>query len=701
MLPIHIAIAPDSSDALDSAELARVSAAIQRQVTRDFTPRWNISATVDAFPRLDQVPLGYWPVILTRRVLADDEGFHLTVNREPFAVVEARSGWSITASHEILEMLVDPTGTRTILGPLPELGSWASESSTRVEYLVEICDPCQSAKLAYTVNDVLVSDFVTPEYFASGGGTSVSTYSVGGNITKPRSLASGGSMTWTDRTRGKIVHVRRDETGTYYPVEYEIDPNERRPLRARIHGLATRRAHLAQVSRSEQTRKATHGRHAAGSAMRERASMFLGELASLEDRGHMTYVPPSDADVLRKITGALEHRAALGPDLTTFLEQAKDELMAASTSAKKEDWALSVVRSMVRARPVILTARDVPGMAEYDHDDLGWGETLYEYEKCDKVDFPACPPSPGLPELVHVVSDDAVIAIAGDWGTHNEASARIGKQMLALRPTQTIHLGDVYYAGTEDEERQFVRDWPAGSAGSFALNSNHEMYSGGLAYFSVALQSDKFACQTYSYFALSSSRWLFIGLDSAYNATRLGKAPYDVGHLYENFDTDPQVNWLKRVLRSSYAKCPDQITNKKICVLTHHHALEPDGTETPLMGEMIEALGRAPDLWYWGHVHGAAAYAPRTKRKVELLGRLVGHGGVPYISDFSEANDDTAKITWAERSDGESAGGNGFVALRLNPDWIDEQFYGESGGPPLFSNRIASPKGEPIDGGSE
>ena len=42
-------------------------------------------------------------------------------------------------SHEVLEMAVDPQGTLT----------WAENSlksgQGRVEYLVEVCDPCQAA----------------------------------------------------------------------------------------------------------------------------------------------------------------------------------------------------------------------------------------------------------------------------------------------------------------------------------------------------------------------------------------------------------------------------------------------------------------------------------------------------------------------------------------------------------------------------
>ena len=44
--------------------LALASAALQKQVGRDFGPMWNIQASVDTFERLDQVPLGYWSVVI-------------------------------------------------------------------------------------------------------------------------------------------------------------------------------------------------------------------------------------------------------------------------------------------------------------------------------------------------------------------------------------------------------------------------------------------------------------------------------------------------------------------------------------------------------------------------------------------------------------------------------------------------------------
>src|SRR3954469_4761890 len=101
---VHVALVPETANSVDPAELARVAAAVQRQISRDFGPIWGIDATVDAFPALELVPLGYWPVLITNRDLGDREGFHLTIERDRSAIAEALPGWSLPASHEILEM---------------------------------------------------------------------------------------------------------------------------------------------------------------------------------------------------------------------------------------------------------------------------------------------------------------------------------------------------------------------------------------------------------------------------------------------------------------------------------------------------------------------------------------------------------------------------------------------------------------------
>ena len=183
----QVALVPDGVD-IDLTEIVRVSAAVQKQVTRDFSPIWDIKATVDGFATLDQIPLGYWPVMIMQDVQGA-AGFHQDKNGQPFAVVEAGDSWSLTASHEVLEMLADPFGNRVVAGPSPK------PDQGRVEFLVEVCDPSEDQEFAYTVNDVLVSDFYTPHYFEPVSQDGV-RYSFNGKVTKPREVPRGGYLSW-------------------------------------------------------------------------------------------------------------------------------------------------------------------------------------------------------------------------------------------------------------------------------------------------------------------------------------------------------------------------------------------------------------------------------------------------------------------------------------------------------------------------
>jgi hypothetical protein len=51
----HVAIVSIAPE-VPTRDLLLVAAAVQKQVTRDFTPLWGIAATVDAFEDLASVP---------------------------------------------------------------------------------------------------------------------------------------------------------------------------------------------------------------------------------------------------------------------------------------------------------------------------------------------------------------------------------------------------------------------------------------------------------------------------------------------------------------------------------------------------------------------------------------------------------------------------------------------------------------------
>src|SRR3954447_22921751 len=176
----------------DPSDVAVVAAALQKQATRDFGPVWDVQATVDAFPRLEDVPVGYWPMIIRDDIgQPGAAGVHLDKDGQPFALITMSDSWSLTASHEMLEMLADPFGNRVIAGRSPKRGQG------RVEFLVEVCDPSEGAEFGYTVNDVLVSDFYTPRYFDPAFDTQA-RYSFTGAVTKPRQVLRGGYLSWHD-----------------------------------------------------------------------------------------------------------------------------------------------------------------------------------------------------------------------------------------------------------------------------------------------------------------------------------------------------------------------------------------------------------------------------------------------------------------------------------------------------------------------
>jgi len=170
----------------------RTAAALQKQVTRDYTPIWNVKATVSAYAALDDVPNGYWPVIVRDDIhTAGAAGVHQDKNGQPYALVEASDSWSLTASHETLEMLTDPFGNRLVSGRSPKRGQG------RVEFLVEVGDPCEDAAFAYTANGITVTDFITPAFFDPVHSPSTQ-YSFTGAVKKPRQVLKGGYLSWHD-----------------------------------------------------------------------------------------------------------------------------------------------------------------------------------------------------------------------------------------------------------------------------------------------------------------------------------------------------------------------------------------------------------------------------------------------------------------------------------------------------------------------
>ncbi|MEO8768481.1 MAG: hypothetical protein ABI402_00285 [Ferruginibacter sp.] len=186
---IHQIALVNQSKKIKFSELTRASAALQKQATKDLAPIWGVQATVDVFHDLKDIPLGYWPVIVMDDIGEPDAaGYHDDKNHQPYALVAYSDSWTLTCSHEICEMLVDPYGNKMRSGLSPN-------GKERVHYLVEVADPCEDSSCAYMINGFLVSDFYTPDYFDSAANAGT-RYSFKGSLTKPRQILKNGYLSW-------------------------------------------------------------------------------------------------------------------------------------------------------------------------------------------------------------------------------------------------------------------------------------------------------------------------------------------------------------------------------------------------------------------------------------------------------------------------------------------------------------------------
>jgi Calcineurin-like phosphoesterase len=301
-----------------------------------------------------------------------------------------------------------------------------------------------------------------------------------------------------------------------------------------------------------------------------------------------------------------------------------------------------------------------PTFNMYADFDARWIYALYERVITTRVPFPAPEARRGPPVID--IPDTTRLAIVGDWGTALPDSDLIGARMVAGNPDYMVHLGDVYYAGTPYEEKRYLAHWPGKPGRSLTLNSNHEMYGGGHGYFGVALASELFALQSgLSYFALRNSRFLVIGLDTAYDAQ---------SYLYQTGALDPvQLQFVHDLVASA--------GTRQIIVLTHHNGLGLDDRPCePLWSQLTAQIDR-PLLWIWGHIHAGVAH----KTRANVLGRCVGHGGIPY-EPFSSA--EVASYLWAETSLADDAREpcralNGHYLLDLDGPDLTETFVDERG----------------------
>jgi len=673
----------NESKIVKQSDVQQMVDALKLQIQRDFEPIWGIGCDLQFAPGTPP-PGTWWLVILDDAAQATVLGYHeLTDEGLPLAKVFAKIcqdqklSWTVSASHELIEMLADPNINLSVLH--------SDDDRTQSFVAYEICDPCEADEFAYKVGEVLVSDFVFPSWFEAAHQPRIRQFDQCGKITAPFQCLRGGYLT----SMALTPNAQWRQIDPLVPAGEASTPS---------------RSSLFAIEATRRQRRRGHGNWlhslrkvqppASGHDFGLRLVNNGAELALIDSTGGIK----SPIDELLKARSAIASRSvSTGSDLNNVVDAALAQIQKVGklqhlTGDVPDEKEISLVLSALSnpaPTPNMTRAMDLVGVGGYEAIDLGWLESLG-----DRIITKKFTPFPNHIDRkinpVVEIPDKFKIALAGDWGTGNVSSINIKTQMQRVNPDCTIHLGDVYYAGSAQEQRNnFLTGnakWPAGSyaaAPSFALNGNHEMYSGGTPYFNdvLAMTAQFSAQQGLSYFALSNKHWLILGLDTSYYAESYFYKKGDLGAL--------QLSWMNQQMAQARSD------NKHILLLTHHDGIDigNDGKtatfQKPLWCQVTQsANGTVPDYWYWGHVHAGIIYSPIAVNGGAIKARCVGHGGVPYAPFGPAEGLGDPKVgvgvIWAEslkaNDPKESRRAlNGFVQVTLDGETISEKFVDENG----------------------
>ena len=208
----------NSSTVLTDDEIIPAVAALQKQVSNDFAPEWGIDADVVFFSG-QQAPSGYWLVaIMDNSDAANALWYHdLTSEGLPIGKVFAKTdidngnSWTVTLSHEIMEMLADSDV------------NLIADGGNGMLYAREVGDPVEADNLGYQIDGILLSDFVYRAWFEGFRQPNSTRFSHKGNVSAPFQLAPGGyisvikmgSEKWEQiYARNFFTHAMRPKVGT-------------------------------------------------------------------------------------------------------------------------------------------------------------------------------------------------------------------------------------------------------------------------------------------------------------------------------------------------------------------------------------------------------------------------------------------------------------------------------------------------------
>jgi hypothetical protein len=235
------------------ARAQEVARAINRQIKDDFEPYWSFGGTL----RLEG-PIGQRLRVHDQSDMRGDAVMYLvdgTNTREavgwhdanyrdiPYGIVflglceKLQEDWSVTLSHETLELIGDPLCNLLVEGNHP------FDRRRRVLHLFEMCDAVQAE--SYTIDGVPVSNFVLPSYFSLGEQPGRRNDFLG-TVHRGKTLQSFGM------NPGAYLNIFDPKTRKWSQPEFEGDAQalQRKKYKAQVKaGRGYRRIHPSPLRR--------------------------------------------------------------------------------------------------------------------------------------------------------------------------------------------------------------------------------------------------------------------------------------------------------------------------------------------------------------------------------------------------------------------------------------------------------------------
>jgi hypothetical protein len=298
-----------------------------------------------------------------------------------------------------------------------------------------------------------------------------------------------------------------------------------------------------------------------------------------------------------------------------------------------------------KARSDTAGAQSIEGELTASTCDPLWAETIDQYVKY------YLGPGGGRREPLYVTPDKVEsnvitiksgsrIGLIGDWGTGAAPARRILEQVRQLSPDVLVHLGDIYYSGTESEcssnFEEIVDDVFERSKSAlpvYTLAGNHDMYCGGVGYYELIKRLNKPPMvQEASFFCLRAEdeSWQLLAMDTGQH----DYSPFSVNNIV-TFVGEAEQEWHRQRL---------QEFSGKTILLSHHQLFSAfsqigkpaaDGEVVPYNPRLqqtcqaLSAAGNGIAAWFWGHEHNLCVYAPYLGLK---RGRCLGHGAIPVFA---------------------------------------------------------------------